>query len=420
MSNNDSSQPGTMPNTPGEDFATPRSSTEALPSAPEATTIEGGEHIAAENRGGEGIVRENVTRDHVLMDIDSSLPSTLAPGGEQSASPAAGDETTTKTSVAADTDVTVTHNPLVHVSPGSKPKATAGPASSPAPVPQTNPSSVRADKELARFTEVLQQTSPEVAQKALRENWRVFLFSGNDPVEHLSFILRAGFKNAPATVVERVLKEGGIFKDVLVKIASRKKVVVENVLSNVNAGQLLDHVPEPVIDKMLSDRLKNVPAKEIIRWLAEANRLGYKEDDILDDEDESVMPNIQSEDSHDGDVEMARDVPQALAHPDTDPLLAEQERNLSVAQEVGQVVRARYEAVGPLHCPTCQSKLGSLSGYNYVNLPCVNWEKANLSSTLQRSCVIRLEESLLVQTVRKVFQESRVSNTYDCPFPRKI
>jgi hypothetical protein len=95
-------------------------------------------------------------------------------------------------------------------------------------------------------------------------------------------------------------------------------------------------VPEGTIDRVISDRLKHMPARKIVNILARANRLGYQEDDIID-EDESVYPN---QPFHEEDADMTDDDPalsrvpkqgtfshHSLALPNTDPLLAEQERN---------------------------------------------------------------------------------------------
>jgi hypothetical protein len=66
------------------------------------------------------------------------------------------------------------------------------------------------------------------------------------------------------------------------------------VLQKATYAQLLDHVPGNILDRVVAERLKNASATQILKWLAEAQRLGYKEDDIFDDKDESFMPNVQS------------------------------------------------------------------------------------------------------------------------------
>lgn len=94
--------------------------------------------------------------------------------------------------------------------------------------PASKPHSVKSDKEdVALFTEFLQTVRPEVAQKVLRDNWRLFLFgqsSQNQPPYefHLSFILRAGIINAPPSVLERIMQTSDLLKPEIIKATSQK------------------------------------------------------------------------------------------------------------------------------------------------------------------------------------------------------
>ena len=85
-----------------------------------------------------------------------------------------------------------------------------------------------------------------------------------------------------------------ISKAVPREVTSRSPSVVEQVLQKATYAQLLDHVPGNILDRVVAERLKMASATQILKWLAEAQRLGYKEDDIFDDKDESFMPNVQS------------------------------------------------------------------------------------------------------------------------------
>ena len=253
-------------------------------------------------------------------------------------------------------------------SPAKPPNTVAMSPADPAPAPisaEEQASRIKVDKEVARLSEAVQGSSPEAAAKVLQIHWRHFLFAEGHDSSHLSRILRAGFKNASREVVERVLKEPSpVFKAVLAEVASQRPQVIEQVLQKATYAQLLDNVPEDTLDHALSERLKNAPAKQIIKWLAEAERLGFKEDDILDDEDESVMPNIESQGE---DSEMTVDIPQHihrnLALHDKDPLLVEQERNAAALTEQQQPARSH----GLLTCPLCRQTFGNNSGYNYVS-----------------------------------------------------
>ncbi|KAH7342231.1 hypothetical protein BKA65DRAFT_287990 [Rhexocercosporidium sp. MPI-PUGE-AT-0058] len=153
--------------------------------------------------------------------------------------------------------------------------------------------SMKTDKEIARLREVLAEVSPEAAQKVLKEKWRMFLFEDYDEA-HIAFILRAGLKNSNQAILERVLKDDGLFKDTLLKAAIKKPEFVEKVLRKSSPDLVVAHISESTLDYVIAERFKTVPGKTLIKWLATAERLGYKADDILDEEDESVSPNMPS------------------------------------------------------------------------------------------------------------------------------
>ncbi|KAH7412593.1 hypothetical protein BKA64DRAFT_332667 [Cadophora sp. MPI-SDFR-AT-0126] len=218
--------------------------------------------------------------------------------------------------------------------------------------------SIKIDKEVARLNEVLGDISPEAAQKVLKEKWRMFLFENYDEA-HIAFIIRAGLKNANAFILDRVLKDDGGFKDSLLKHAVKKPGFLEKVLKNTPAETIADHISEQALDYMIAERFKTVPGKTLIKWLATAERLGYKVDDILDEEDESVTPNVASRDRS---VEVLDVVPTStykqlppqyhqpypqppsyqphLANPYKDPLLVEQERQAVLNTQQAQHVQA--------------------------------------------------------------------------------
>ena len=245
------------------------------------------------------------------------------------------------------------------------------------------------DKEIVRLKELLFQTSAEAAQKVLRQHWRTFLFE-NYNEDHISFILRAGLKNSNFSIIDRVFKDEVSFKEPLIAVLSKKRNILARALEDTTEREILGLLPESLLDRALSDRLKHVPAKELIRWLAEADRLGYSLDDILDEEDESVLPNIPSRpQTSDDDAEMIGGVDSRphldLALPYRDPLLAEQERNAAAAAVAAIAATSRHEATqgkvvapklphrtsAPLECSTCRRQFANFTGYNYVSLFCV-------------------------------------------------
>lgn len=291
----------------------------------------------------------------------------------------------------------------------------------PDPEPPTASQSIKMDKEIARLHEVLNEVSPEAAQKVLKEKWRMFLFENYDEA-HIAFILRAGLKNSNQTILERVLKDDGAFKDTILKVGMKKPDFVEKVLRKTSAEVIAAQIPEETMDYVIAERFKTVPGKTLIKWLATAERLGYKADDILDEEDESVSPNLPSRDSS---VELLDIVPTTyepaaygapyqahpypqypqhpqqpqqpqqqpyLANPHKDPLLVEQERQASLNKQQAQHVQAaiaknsqaslhrgpgqtpaRQEQsraavpTGPLMCTLCRRSFppGGFKGYTY-------------------------------------------------------
>ena len=274
----------------------------------------------------------------------------------------------------------------------------------PSRTPLANGESTKKDKEMARLKAVLAETSPDVAQRILRERWRVFLFEQYNE-DHIAFILRAGLKNSNGAIIEKVLKDEGVFKEPFFTGASRKQGVVVKALESATSTQLLQHVPEAVLDRAISERLKDVPAKRLITWLAEADRLGYKLDDILDEEDESVVPKDTKSDVEMTDEVIVIAVPQNtaprnyagqndvpryvaaqngaslsnLALPFKDPLLVEQEKNAigrDLAESAKQELARRHvtrpqtnqAAARSYVCKLCGVQIPTFQGYNYVSM----------------------------------------------------
>ncbi|TEY83992.1 hypothetical protein BOTCAL_0023g00130 [Botryotinia calthae] len=231
-----------------------------------------------------------------------------------------------------------------------------------------SPSHAKIQEETARLREVLLHVSTEATQEILKEQWRNFLFT-NAKESHIAFILRAGLKNATPNVLARIYNDSGVMKDSFLETITSKQPVVSRVLKSASANQLADLVPSKVLDQALSERLKSVPAKTLIRWLAEADRLGYSLDDILDENDETVVPNIpsraQSHDADDGDdkdTEMIDDGQKKLEAPSLDPLVAEQER-ISALQKSQNDAQANPPR--ELRCPTCTYKFDTVRGHNF-------------------------------------------------------
>lgn len=99
-----------------------------------------------------------------------------------------------------------------------------------------------------------------------------------------------------------------------------------------------------------------------MRWLAEGKRLGYKKDDIIDETDEFVSPNVTPEEIEALEAQ-ARPYLDLQAPADRDPLLAEQERNL--AKKLKAVAQTQSGEINP--CPQCGATFQTASGSAYVS-----------------------------------------------------
>ncbi|SZF04704.1 unnamed protein product [Blumeria hordei] len=144
-------------------------------------------------------------------------------------------------------------------------------------------------KEVERLKEVLLDVSPKAAQKVLREMWRVFMFAELDE-DHVSFLLRAGLKNANSSILSRVFRDESLYRGQMLEFICRKGQTIARVLQTATSNQLTSLVPESVLDDAIAERLKYVSARDLVNWLASAQRLGYRCEDIIDDNDESVVP----------------------------------------------------------------------------------------------------------------------------------
>ncbi|KAF4634166.1 hypothetical protein G7Y89_g3942 [Cudoniella acicularis] len=181
---------------------------------------------------------------------------------------------------------------------------------------KATPESSKLDKEVARLNEVLSDVSPEAKQKVLRDHWRGFLFE-NGHEGHISFVARALLKNASGSVLDRIGKDDSLFKGHILEAAIRKPVVIQQILKNADHEQLLKHVSKSVIEDLIHQTLEDVEARTLLRWLADAGRLGYKKNDVIDPVDESVIPYASPEPER-LDVEMAN-APNAHIHPNPNP-----------------------------------------------------------------------------------------------------
>jgi hypothetical protein len=165
------------------------------------------------------IAKDQPLVDHVMSGtVNPQEPevATSLHGDKEKPPPTAGDGFDSETNL--NTETKMAEQDSDESSPSSSTNSTALAAS------PSKGNSVKDDKDLAFLTDFLSTVSPEVAQKALRDNWRTFLFKPNKKGEgphdhHLSFVLRAAFTNASPSVIERLVRNADFFRPEVVRAA---------------------------------------------------------------------------------------------------------------------------------------------------------------------------------------------------------
>ncbi|RDL42173.1 uncharacterized protein BP5553_02152 [Venustampulla echinocandica] len=265
----------------------------------------------------------------------------------------------------------------------------------PPPV-RTTSESIKSDKEKARLQEALSQTSPSIAQRVFRDQWRVLLFAGYDE-NHISFLLRCLLKNSTHPILDRIRRDDSLFKGPLLETAVTKQPVFSKVLNNATPAQLQEYVPQHVLDAAFERRLESIDGRTLLNWLAAHRRLGYEQKDIIDRYDESVVPVLSPVAPSQGDLHM-RDAPrldpspftmvhfggppvpsqpvvdQYVGQPRPPPQSQPQPQSQSQPRppppqqpqpQLQPQPQPRPQPPGAMICPYCQRHFKDRSGYNY-------------------------------------------------------
>ncbi|KAG9235137.1 hypothetical protein BJ875DRAFT_495287 [Amylocarpus encephaloides] len=258
---------------------------------------------------------------------------------------------------------------------------------------------IRATKDSARLSEVVQETTPAVLRKVLHSNWRAFLFSEND-IGHVSFMLRAILKNAGPEVLEKAAKEGGLFKGPLLQAAVENPKIIERILASsdvpakypaqvdglfrtLERKQALSLLSEEILDEICEQRLKSVSASKIQNWLAKHRRLGFTTSDKIEDGDEFVHADIAALMASFNDASIgsesanrASSVVTQGPHPparmpsyhdlmQAPPAIPPQFQQYHPQPPVGMQLSSNPPGPGVKVCRRCRRQFASVNGYNY-------------------------------------------------------
>ncbi|RYP62321.1 hypothetical protein DL769_007340 [Monosporascus sp. CRB-8-3] len=141
----------------------------------------------------------------------------------------------------------------------------------------------------ARLTFAIQQSIPEAVRRVIRDNWEKAILGSEF---HHAFLLNAVIHHANGAIIRRAIKEfGGKM------VSDSKNEIIEQFKSNdldEVSDLILSRCSNYFLDKAMEKRLKTIDARSLINALARAERLGYENSDVLDDQREKVMPTVPS------------------------------------------------------------------------------------------------------------------------------
>ena len=216
------------------------------------------------------------------------------------------------------------------------------------------------ETEVAALSKTLSTVSNEAARVVTRQHWRKCLIGTE---KDQSFLVRAILKHSTPHVYVRAIEDYG--------------------------GKFLEAASDEFLDQALELRLSTIDADKLVSLLAKAKRLGYDEQDVVDEE-EDVVPaqNGQPEGSEPAIQKIPNPEPRdAIMDGRSDPLLEEQNRNAiaaataiaapyqppvstgSYAQNMNLPTRrkAKDPANRKFVCPDCTASFAQQGGLTYVS-----------------------------------------------------
>jgi hypothetical protein len=216
------------------------------------------------------------------------------------------------------------------------------------------------ETEVAALNKVLSTVSNEAARIVTRQHWRKCLIGTE---KDQSFLVRAILKHSTPHVYVRAMEDYG--------------------------DKFLEAASDEFLDEALELRLPDIDADKLVALLAKAKRLGYDEQDVVDEEEAVVPSHNRPSGGSEPSIEMVtnpepRDV--IMVNP-SDPLLEEQNRHIveaapaiaapyqppisrfSYPQNMNLPTRrkAKDPASRKFVCPDCTASFAKQGGLTYVS-----------------------------------------------------
>lgn len=220
------------------------------------------------------------------------------------------------------------------------------------------------DNEVAALAKALSAVSNEAARIVTRQHWRKCLIGTE---KDQSFLVRAILKHSTPHVYLRAMEDHG--------------------------EKILEVATDEFLDRAMEVRLKTIGAKELVALLAKAKRLGYDEQDVVDEE-EDVTP-VQNELVEDSGLDF-EDIPRPAPIEPIEPVVVNRPdpllvREFKIALDTAVAIGSPYHpsaapasipqnmnlpswrktkdpASRKFVCPDCSASFAQQGGLTYVSL----------------------------------------------------
>ncbi|KAJ2901547.1 hypothetical protein MKZ38_001680 [Zalerion maritima] len=156
----------------------------------------------------------------------------------------------------------------------------------PSPSRQHSTINPKFNEDKQRMDFAVGQCVPEAVRRVVRDNWEKCLLGSEF---HQAFILNASIHHTSGQIIRRSVKDFGSrmvseAKDEFIKLFTTTDL-------DAVASAILEKASSSFLDKALEERLQTIEARPLINALANAGRLGYDPNDVVDEKNnERVFP----------------------------------------------------------------------------------------------------------------------------------
>ncbi|CAJ2501496.1 Uu.00g043490.m01.CDS01 [Anthostomella pinea] len=228
------------------------------------------------------------------------------------------------------------------------------------------------NEDISQLSFGVAQASPQAVRRVVRDNWEKALLGSEF---HHAFLLNAVIHHANGVVIRRAIKD---FGEKMITEA-KHEVISHYTPKDLDAVRnlILERCSDRFLDQALEKRLKTIDARSLINALARAERLGYENSDVLDDQKEKVV-HVAAPSAAPSAFTPVNPSPRPIQHPQHQqqpPQLPPQQpppqyrqvpQNLPPVRTAAPVAPVRAAApVAELQCRLCWKKFNATAPYEY-------------------------------------------------------